>query len=459
MIRTEDYLREFILIFFSQRQIILWTTAIVFVLSMVIALFWPPTYLVNGSVLVKAKRSMRSPENLESVQLRTVIVDKEDLNAEAEILTSMEVVQTAIKNLRQRGEAYDDKHLSDEDIESIAGTIRDSLKTVILPNSNIISAKLYGKDPGRTQAILNEIMTNYVKRRRDVFNPKGVEDFFVNQVKQYNDDLEQEELRLVKLAQESGSANAKQEISNNLTLKMELKRLLFTAHREWNEKNEFLAQIRNVLAGEGIQFYSFIENLSITHLGDQLQQLIVERGGLLRIYHQDSKQLHRIDEQVAALAQTLRLEVTSYADSIESKLSMLKQQIANLRGDIKTLEEKNLTLYKGQLNWERAQRERGLMTQTLKTFSQRLEEARIGSGTDIANLFSISILSRPRLPSSPTYPKANKVIPLGLISGFILGCCLGFITEYFDHTFKRPEDAERYTGIPTLFSIPQHDKH
>ncbi|MBU1003128.1 MAG: hypothetical protein KKE73_11485 [Proteobacteria bacterium] len=454
MIKTEDYLREFIIIFFSQQRVIIWTTVAIFALSAAVAMFWPPTYVVEGSVLVKGKRSMRSPESLESVQLRTVLVDKEDLNSEAEILTSMEVIGLALEGLRKEGKVYADKNLSGEQLQALAATIRDGIKTVILPNSNIIEIKLFGKDAQLAQAVLHEVMANYVLRRRDVYNPKGMEDFFAGQVGQFDKGLQQEERRLLDLAAKSGSADAEQEIANNLTLKMELERQLYADRSKLTENQKFADHISNVLASEGIQFFSFIDNLSITHLGDQLQQLVVERGQAIRIYHPESKQIARIDEQVANLNKTLKNEVRTYKEGIESRIRVLQETTATLERDIQALEDKNLRLYEGHVAWQRVQREMALRSQSFGTFSQRLEEARIGSGTEATNLFSISILSWPKTPLSPIFPKPNRVIPMGLLAGFITGCCLGFLREYFDHTFKRPEDAERYAALPAIFSIP-----
>jgi capsular polysaccharide biosynthesis protein len=35
----------------------------------------------------------------------------------------------------------------------------------------------------------------------------------------------------------------------------------------------------------------------------------------------------------------------------------------------------------------------------------------------------------------------------------VLGCGLGFLREYLDHTFKRPEDIVRFAELPVLFSL------
>jgi len=39
-----------------------------------------------------------------------------------------------------------------------------------------------------------------------------------------------------------------------------------------------------------------------------------------------------------------------------------------------------------------------------------------------------------------------------LLVGLLLGCSLGFVREYFDHTFKKPSDVMAYAGLPVIIS-------
>jgi capsular polysaccharide biosynthesis protein len=56
---------------------------------------------------------------------------------------------------------------------------------------------------------------------------------------------------------------------------------------------------------------------------------------------------------------------------------------------------------------------------------------------------------------SPVFPNKKTFIPIGFIVGILLGFTIGFLREFFDHTFKRPEDVDNYLGLPTILSIPE----
>ena len=53
-----------------------------------------------------------------------------------------------------------------------------------------------------------------------------------------------------------------------------------------------------------------------------------------------------------------------------------------------------------------------------------------------------------------SFPGMEVIIPLGILIGFITGLSLGFLREFFDHTFKKPSDVENFIGLPVIFSIP-----
>jgi uncharacterized protein involved in exopolysaccharide biosynthesis len=99
MVRTENYRRELLFIFFAHKKFILFVTLIILALSILIALYWPKTYAAYGSVLVTGKKLEKSPEAIEESDIRSYPVSKEDLFSEVQIMTSFEVIEQTIKNL------------------------------------------------------------------------------------------------------------------------------------------------------------------------------------------------------------------------------------------------------------------------------------------------------------------------------------------------------------------------
>jgi hypothetical protein len=46
------------------------------------------------------------------------------------------------------------------------------------------------------------------------------------------------------------------------------------------------------------------------------------------------------------------------------------------------------------------------------------------------------------------------LLVVGVLAGLVTGFSLGFVREFFDHSFKNPRDLEQFSGLPLLFSIP-----
>ena len=55
----EDYKKELLEIFFTQRRVIFGITLIISICAILIAFFWPPTYSANSSILVKGKKDRK----------------------------------------------------------------------------------------------------------------------------------------------------------------------------------------------------------------------------------------------------------------------------------------------------------------------------------------------------------------------------------------------------------------
>ena len=102
MIKVEDYKREMLFIFFSQKAFILRIFFLIFISSILIAFFWPPTYAAYGSFLLKSKELQKTPSAIETMQLRQESLQKEDLASEVEVIIANSTIENSLKKLHQK---------------------------------------------------------------------------------------------------------------------------------------------------------------------------------------------------------------------------------------------------------------------------------------------------------------------------------------------------------------------
>ncbi|GAB7078480.1 GumC family protein [Megalodesulfovibrio paquesii] len=453
MIRTEDYLREFVQICFAQKRIIIGTTILFTLAAVAIWQFYPPTYAADGSILVKSNRVQTDLGTLENVQARVMEITMRELNTEKEMLLSPDVVGETIKRMAAQNLYFTQDDTKGDMLKERVYQVQTGLRTEILPETSVLKVRFLDKDPQRAQKILDNLFAQYIAFHTGVYSPAGAEGFFDDTAKGFNTELKVKEDQLLKLAKEGNTANPVAEIQNNMEIKRAVEQQLDVARGQWIEKDLFVKHLREVLASPEVQFYSFIDNQSIRILGDKVQTLVLERGQLLRIYSENSEKVQRIDEHIKTAYAALKAEVVDYTSGQETQLNTLRDQIETLEARVDEINKRNLALQETVIASQRVQREADLLKLSYDTFARRREEAKVSdAGGDM--LFSVSVLSRPFFGGAPVFPRSNIVF-VGALVGLITGFSLGFLREYFDHTFKKPEDVAKFADLPTLMSIPQ----
>lgn len=466
MIKTENYIRELYFILFRQWRVIIGTTILFFVIAFLIAFLWPPTYSASGSVLIKGRKTEKSPEAIESVELRPSGLRKEDLQSEIEIIISPDVIERTIKYLQG-------KNLYRKDVPIIneVYSVQKNLRTKIIPISNIIGITYLSRSRTDAVNILNALMEQYINSRLQVYSPSEAEKFYSQQADIFRDELYKKEKDMVGIIESSMVADPQKEIDNNLLLKHSLEQQLYSYKNEATERRLTIQHLENtlkekdsqmfslkyldnVLKEKDIKLFSFIDTLPFVNLNNKLQELYIERGKVLRAYNENSDKVKLIDKQIRESVSLLKSEVNAYKENQVKLLRIAEDKIRNIEDKLEKINTRNVELKKMFVDIQRVEREAKLNESSYSTFSKRREEAKVDRAGTATTLSTISVVSRAFPSESPVFPRKEIVIPFGLLAGLITGCSFGFLREFFDHTFKKPSDVYNYAGLPVIFSIP-----
>jgi receptor protein-tyrosine kinase len=85
-------------------------------------------------------------------------------------------------------------------------------------------------------------------------------------------------------------------------------------------------------------------------------------------------------------------------------------------------------------------------------FSEQISEV-----SPSASAITATIWERAAAPQDPVSPDPVRDGLLALVLGLMLGVGLAFLMEYFDNTWRAPEEAERVSGVPTFGFVPKFD--
>lgn len=442
--KRENYLREYAFIFFAQKKMILLVTLIVFACSAAVAFFWPPVWGAAGSVLVTG-RSDKAISTLEEPKTLLERTRKEDLYSEATILTSNDVLLRAVEKLN-RSKSFASRKLSTHSIQS-------HLNAEIVPSSNVIDLLLTWNDPEDAEVILGAVMDTYLQFRNGVFNPPQREEIFDSRSKDYLHDIEDKQLGVMEAIKTRKAPNPELEIRHNLEIKQDYTRKLQSFREELTDKEYLIEQIASDLEADGIRFFSYIDINPITVLNSQLQELTIERNAIAQRYGPKSEKSRKINAEVAATSGLIRTEAASYQRKLKDQVAALRKKISMLDSEIDTIDQRNLALKSLDLQLKNIDRESDLYSYSFDTFAKRKEEADF---LNTAGRFAsdVSVIANAHALDSPVFPKKEVLLPLGLGAGLLLGFSLGFIREFTDYRFKRPEDVERQLQLPVIMSIP-----
>ena len=453
MIKTENYLRELAIIFFAQQRIIFTVMVALTLAGVAIAFLWPSSYAVECSILVKSKKLEKSPEALEAQELRLSELTSEDLRSEMQLIESPDVLRATVEALKKRGLDFTHGETGNEAMSEAVDFFAKHLELSIVPKAFVIKVVWTDSNVERGVAILKTLLDVYIRYRSSVFNPTSAEGFFKSQRDNFSDTLQEHEQALTELYQTINTPTPDQEMKINMDIVRDIKVNIEGARREILDLRKLTDEIKAALDSNEVQLFSFVDNPSIVALSSKLQELLIKRSDAFRVYTDESPQVKRVDEQINQVFGVLQSEVDIYYNNLKGKLEAKELFIETATIRINELTQRNLELQSFQSKVDKLQTEIKMLKHSYETFFRRFEESRMAASPEANNLFSISVLNQPFSSGVPVFPRKLPVLVLSLFVGLLAGVSIGFLQEFFDHTFKTPRDVTVFAGLPTLFSI------
>jgi uncharacterized protein involved in exopolysaccharide biosynthesis len=455
MIRTEDYKRELISIVFAQKHLIFWTMFLIFLGAVLVSFFWPPTYAATGSVLLTGKQvSDRDSQALQNSETRAFSISKEEIASEVKILSSPQTVKSALATvagkypaLRVDGEAGM--------VASVSDVIK-NLKIRVVPATNVIEIQYFNRSAALATDVLNALMNEYLVQRGRLYarRTQAPAKLFADEAERYREGVRAKDDEMVSLLKQTGGADPRVEIEANIKFKKQLELDLNALKKERAEASQTVALLEKALADTDVQYFAFLENPTIREIGIRLSALYVERGNLMRIFQAQDDTVVALTEQITDNLALLKREVGSVRESFGKKLQSVNNQIKDIETQIARYDGKNIALAEQIIGAQRIAREAEVMKSSYETYAKRANEVAINNAlaSDEPSI-SVRVIDTAFPSKGPVFPKRAAVLPLGLLAGLLTGCSLGFVREYFDHTFKKPSDVKTYAGLPVLFSL------
>lgn len=455
MKKSNDYVRNFVTIFFARKLIIITVALVIMGGSILFALLYPPVYMATSSVILKGAVSLKNPESIEKTQSEIGSISETELFSEIEIILANVVAQNTADELIQKGFDFGGMGAEEKKREKIIELIRTITSANLNPRSSTITIQTTWDNPEKAKNILEALLENYFKYRSEVFKPKEAETFFAVQLEKFSKELQEKENELRKLTVDSQTPDTASEMQNNLLNMKNLERQLFDLKQAYYDQKFRVDLMETDIRSGEASYFSYVKDPQLQELSNLVLEIIKQRNEAGRIFHPESEKIKNYNKQIATAMGTFKHEIGKFVNAEKSELENINNKIAFLMNQIKTLRDQNMGLYEASTRSKMLERQIAVLEDSYTTFTKRLEEAKISNTYQTNTLFSVSMLTRPEASDTPIFPNKAKVIPMGIIAGLIMGIAVGFLMEFFNHTFKTPEDVENNTDMIYIFSIPE----
>jgi uncharacterized protein involved in exopolysaccharide biosynthesis len=420
-----------------------------------------PGFTFDREQIVKAELEILGSRELKAEVIKTIGLD--EIYPGAALLPAPEPDAAVPGQPARRTRAID---LAVERFEK-------ELKLSAVQGSNVIQLAYSHRNAQIAAEALNLLVRYYIDKRREVFSQtrSGV---LVQQRDQYAKQLAEAELRLQDFRARNSISNIEEQ--TNLLLRQEYD--LNTALQQLDER------IRGLQAqGQGLKAQIAQTPAQVTLSQDTtrtrslesaratLMGLELRRRDLLTKYKESSRMVADVDAQIAEARRFLAEDQPTASDStrvgrnpvvddlerdlarLEAELQGQRARKGELDASLKKLRDRLSGLTAQDRQFRDLERERSILEENYRTYTTKLEEARITEEFDrnkSANIRIIQSAEPPAVGKSLRLPIVAASMFLGLLSAL----ATAFVVAQMRQTFLTPDDVERGLGLPVLLVVP-----
>ena len=479
MAKTENYLRQFNIVFWANRRLILLITVLFAAIAVIIAFFYPPVYTVTGTVNLKMKTVPSPPEDVNRPSEAAMVLppERSDMVLETTIFKSRDVVRAAVQELVNKGVDLGRKpaklnflapngkvaegSTDEEKVDHWTATVMGHIATNIEPGSSNFDIAFTYYTPKTAALILDALLMNYVQARQLLLNPGSSPAFYERQVRHFREEIDRLEKEKLDTLAKYRIADFQKEIDVQMDLIRVFTEEQAAAEDLYEGKKrdaEFLVAVLKRYGELDEPMYQpfphDFQDREITNMNERLNTLLYEFSELRKVYRDDAPKVREASAQIENLWQKMMVMVRNRVEFEKTQMENQKQVVGRKKAKLDQLVKRNEELTTGWARLQRLEKDIELTQENYAVFSKKYEQARISENEKDNMIANVQIINRPVVPDAPTFPKPSVVIPVGVITGFLLGFALAYIREFFDHTFKVPAEVVEHLNVPVIGSVP-----
>ncbi len=480
--RQSVTLRDLLNVGFRQKRLMINTFLGIFSLALLAAFALPRKYQSEMKILVRHERAdnMVTPDREQPMQLRTE-VSAEELQSEAELLKSRDLLTKVVLacDLQRTGDHSLLNLMGHKDDEQTARAVvklEKDLTVQPIKLTNLISVKYSAKDPQLAARVLNTLASLYLEKHLAIHRAPGEFEFFHQQAEQYRNALINVETKLTNFSRDQGVVNPTLEKEITVRKLADVEADLKTAQANIQETRERILKLQTQLGTlpkrETTQVRTSDNPQLMERMKSTLLELELKRTELLSKFEPTYRPVQEVEQQIAqtkvaieaAEKAPLRDETTDRDPTYEA----LRSELAKSQTDLAALEARATAtaslvrqykqqsqeldnkefLHKDMLRAAKADEDNYML------YLRKQEEARISDALDRQRISNV-VVAEPAAVPFTAQSRWLLVLLLGGILAAVLSVVIAFAADYWDPSFRTPEEVESLLGSPVVAAIPK----
>ena len=483
--RGDLSLRDVLAPLFRHKQLIIIGFSLLALLSIFAAWRISTEYEAHVEVLVNRERvdPMVTTESASQVLIPAPAVTEEEINSEAELLQSRDVLEKVVvengldKKLKQSFlQRIEFKKSDSEYISLAAKRLGKDLKIETPTKTNLINVSYRSDDPSIAYGVLNSLSTLYVEKHVAVHRPTGSYDFFAKETEKYREALAGSEGRLASFGKEQGVVAPDVERTNMAlvvanavgSLHQAEEAIAADQERIRNDKDQMTKTPERSLT----QLASNASDLLIQQLEGNLLAAQVKRTQLLLKYEPTYPLVQEADQEIrdtqAAITQAQNAKNINQTTDRDPTFELLREDAAKAEADLAaqraTVAASNKSIQNMQQQMvdldQKAIKQADLLRDSKTDESSYLlylskrEEERASDALDQKRIANVAIAVPPVIPTLPL-ASLSMVLMIGFAVAIVGSAGAAYVVDFLDSSFRTPRDVIDVLGISVVAAVPE----
>jgi len=483
--RGDLTLRDVLTPLFRHRRLMIICFFAIAVVSILVAMRVSKTYEAHMEVLVNRERvdPVVSTESTTQIMIPSSAVTEEEINSEAELLKSRDVLEEVVlengledEEKQSLGARLFGKQ-SDSTYVSLAVKHLSSALKIETPNkTNLIDVSYASSDPRTAYGVLSSLATLYVEKHVAVHRPTGSYEFFANEADKYRTALEDSEARLANFGSEQGVVAPDIErndmalvVANSVgSLQQVEQTIAGDEERIRNDKD----QMASTPERSPTQQTSNAADLLLQQLEGSLLAAKVKQTQLLAKYDPSYPLVQEVDQEISdtqtAINEAQTTQYVNRSTDRDPTFELLREDSARAQTDlaaqratavaqkqgIQSMQLQMVELDQKALKQADLLREAKANEDSYLLYLSKREEERASDALDQKRIANVAIAVPPAIPTLPV-ASLSTVVMIGLVLAIGGSTGAAYAVEFLDSSFRTPRDVIDILGIPVVAAVPR----